>query len=78
MPVTLIARCYYLNTNGTVRHEGDIFMGIASLNQDQQITKVVSCPETSAHTVYARLKATTPNDLNEANNTAYAPNPLAH
>jgi hypothetical protein len=77
-PVNLIARCYYLNTNGSIGHKGDIFMGVVSLQQDQQINKVVNCPVESAHAVYARLKAVTPDDLNTSNNIAYAPNPLNH
>jgi hypothetical protein len=75
-PVTLIARCYYLNTNGSIGHKGDIFLGVVSLQQDQQIMKSVTCPKESAHSVYARVKAIVPDDLDESNNIAYAPNPL--
>lgn len=75
-PVNLIARCYYMNINGTFGHKGDIFMGVVSLQQDQQIYKSVTCPKESAQSAYARLRAVVQDDLDPSNNTAYAPNPF--
>jgi hypothetical protein len=73
--VAFVAHCYYMQTNGSLRHTTQYLLP-ANFPQNKVVTRIVNCPKESAQSVKASLRAVVQDDLTPENNSAHAPNPL--